>query len=434
VTSARRPTLACCCLTIFALSACQDGVATASAPAGAASFRRYVAIGTGISMGTMADGITSTSQRYAWPALLAAQAQASFTQPLLATPGCRVPLVAPLALSRLLSGAPVLTGDTTCAGRLPGSLPPFNDVAIDGATAWSAFSLTPADADSSGDRQARQLVPLVLRAGRTQVTEMVARRPALVSVELGAGELLGATSGLVVEAGGYAYLDSGATFVAADTFAAWYDRVIDSVNATRAKALLLGAVNIAHLAALRRGDELFSSTLDSLAFDAWYITLSSDCRTSSANNLVFVPGRVLEAVAEARAASLAGLPRPVLSCADVPGARDFVLTPADTAQLGAAARAMDAHIRQVAAAHGYAYVDADELFTEMDAARPAFNLTDLLTCTLPFGEYVSVDGVHPNGYGQRLIANAAAAALGRAYGFRIPARPVPALTPSDLCS
>jgi hypothetical protein len=46
----------------------------------------------------------------------------------------------------------------------------------------------------------------------------------------------------------------------------------------------------------------------------------------------------------------------------------------------------------------------------------------------PYGQYVSLDGVHPNVQGYQDMANAAAAALNQAYAFAIPENPQTVLT------
>ena len=94
-------------LALVVLAGCSQDRTTG--PAGQDAFQRYVAIGTSLSMGVQSDGVVYFSQQHSWTNLLAHQAFASFTQPLIAPPGCFSPLIAPLQLSRRLSGiqAPV---------------------------------------------------------------------------------------------------------------------------------------------------------------------------------------------------------------------------------------------------------------------------------------------------------------------------------------
>jgi hypothetical protein len=56
-----------------------------------------------------------------------------------------------------------------------------------------------------------------------------------------------------------------------------------------------------------------------------------------------------------------------------------------------------------------------------------------LSCTRPYGQFVSLDGVHPNVQGYQEMANAAARALNDAYDFAIPENPQTVLTPAEVC-
>jgi phospholipase/lecithinase/hemolysin len=55
------------------------------------------------------------------------------------------------------------------------------------------------------------------------------------------------------------------------------------------------------------------------------------------------------------------------------------------------------------------------------------------TCNNPYGQYVSLDGVHPNVRGYQLMANAAADALNATYSFTIAKNVQPVLTAAQLC-
>jgi hypothetical protein len=52
---------------------------------------------------------------------------------------------------------------------------------------------------------------------------------------------------------------------------------------------------------------------------------------------------------------------------------------------------------------------------------------------LPYGQYVSLDGVHPNAQGYQEMANAAADALNSTYGFAIPLNTQPVLPAAQIC-
>ena len=108
-------------LALLSLAACESDSANVTGPKGQEAFARYVAIGTSLTMGVQSDGVAYFTQQGDWTKLLAQQAFASYTQPLIAPPGCFSPLVAPLQFSRRLSGISATANqstsipDTTCA-------------------------------------------------------------------------------------------------------------------------------------------------------------------------------------------------------------------------------------------------------------------------------------------------------------------------------
>ena len=121
--------------------ACDHGDAPVAGPAGRDDFQRYYALGTGLSMGEQSGGVIHESQQQAWPALLAHMAGAEFDLPLLRSPGCSPPLVAPLQTGRWLSGASTEGRDSSCAGT--------------GLSAWSRLRKTRPWSTGAGWKRAR---------------------------------------------------------------------------------------------------------------------------------------------------------------------------------------------------------------------------------------------------------------------------------------
>jgi len=78
-------------------------------------------------------------------------------------------------------------------------------------------------------------------------------------------------------------------------------------------------------------------------------------------------------------------------------------------------------------------LDLNASLASFVAVKSHFNLSVFLTCTRPFGQYISLDGIHPTSDGQQAIANAAADALNSTYGFQIPKNERPVLTAAQLC-
>lgn len=406
---------------IVVLTACSDDRTTG--PAGQAAFTRYVAIGTSLSMGVQSDGVVYFSQQNDWTKLLAHQAFAPFTQPLIAAPGCFSPLIAPLQLSRRLSGLSASTRqdtsrvDTACVALGTYTLP-TNDVGIDGANTYDALYVTPETASVEGVKRRRQY-RLVLPPKKSQVTAMMQQKPTLVSVELGANEVLGAASGLLFPKAAYRGAASAGTFVPNAIWQPVYDVLIDSVKKTGAKVLLVGLPKTNGFVSLRTGDELYQ---DRAAFLNFGVIIAADCLGSA--NSIFVPIKVTTAVGTAQATGTAQ----TLSCADTPGAQDNILTPADVVVVDGVISGMNSHIQAVAQTNGWAYVDLSTVWAQWVARRGPFSVAFMFSCVRPYGQYVSLDGVHPNPQGYQDMANAAADALNQTYGFAIPANPQTALT------
>jgi len=411
---------------LVVLAACSQDRTTG--PAGQAAFQRYVAIGTSLSMGVQSDGVVYFSQQHDWTKLLSHQALASFSQPLVAPPGCFSPLIAPLQFNRRLSGISASANqatsipDTTCA--LFGTITlPTNDVAIDGANTYDALFVSPETASVEGVKRRRQY-RLVLPPRTTQVTAMMQQNPTLLSVELGGNEVLPVVSGLVFPKAGYRGAAAQGTFVPNAVWQPLYDQLIDSVKKTGAKVLLVGTPKPNGFVSLRTGDELYQ---DRAAFQSFGVIISPDCQGNP--NAIFVPIKVTSAVGAAQAT---GQPQ-TLSCTDQPGAQDNILTPADIQTVNAVIDGMNSHMQSVAQANGWAYMDMATVWAQWLQRRPAFSVVALLTCNNPYGQYVSLDGVHPNGVGYQEMANAAADALNAKYGFAIPTNPQPVLTAAQLC-
>ena len=112
-----------------------------------------------------------------------------------------------------------------------------------------------------------------------------------------------------------------------------------------------------------------------------------------------------------------------LSCTDTPGAQDNILTPADIQTVDGVLIGMNNHIKAVAQANGWAYWDMSAVWSTWVTRRGPFSVVNLLSCVRPFGQYTSLDGIHPNVQGYQEMANAAATALNATYGFAIPTNP-----------
>ena len=410
-------------LALAVLTACADDKPTG--PAGQEAFTRFVAMGTSLTMGVQSDGVAYFTQQQDWTKLLAHQAFAPFSQPLIAPPGCFSPLIAPLQLSRRMSGISAAANpaasipDTACAAFGTYTLP-TNDVGIDGANSYDALYVTPETTQVESVKRRRQY-RLVLPPKKSQVTAMMMQNPTLVSVELGANEVLGATTGLLLPAAAYR---TPFTYVPNSVWQPVYQRVLDSVKTTGAKAILVSVPNVSSIVSFRTGDELWQNRAEFVNFG---VIINANCQGST--NLIFVPLKVSTAVGTAQATGTAQN----LSCADSPGTQDNILTPADVTAITAVVAGMNSFIQSQAGTNGWAFLDLNAVLAKAIANRGPYSVVKQLGCVRPYGQYISLDGVHPNVQGYQEMANAAAIALNQTYGFAIPENPQAELTPAQVC-
>jgi lysophospholipase L1-like esterase len=412
---------------VLSIAACEDDNVHITGPKGQEDFARYVSIGTSVSMGVQSDGVFYSTQQTAWPALLAHQAFANkFTIPLIQGPGCYSPLITPIQFTRRLSGAAypsINAQDQVCA--LLGTITlPTNNVAMDGATTYAALRVTPetttvAPTNVESD-QRKRLYRAVLAPGKSQVTSMMAQKPTLISIELGANEALRTVlQGNVVPAAAYRQPDGTFSYYPISLWQPQYDAIVDSAAKTGAKVLLVSVPLIPNLVGMYPGDDFYQ---DRAAFASFGVTVSPDCQGNA--NQIYAFQKVLVALATKPS---------TLSCADNAGAFDQILTPDDITFIDNLITQMNAHVQSVAAAHSWAYLDLNIALASFIAVKSRFSLSRFLSCTRPFGQYISLDGIHPTADGQQVLANAAADALNTFYGFEIPLNPVTSKTPAQLC-
>ena len=404
-----------------ALVACEDDIAHVTGPKGQEAFTRYVAIGTSVSMGWNAEGVLYSTQANSWPAQLAnlARAADNFRIPFIQGPGCTPPLITPLQFGVRLNGRPIAgTGSlpdsdpANCAANFPSvTLPTATtrlggvNVAIGFARAYDALFVTPESTlvKQFGNLNNPRLYARVLGARTTQVTAMMAQKPTLVSLELGANEILPVASGLVVP---------NATYTPLAAFQGSYDKIVDSIKASGAKQVVVAGLldDIKKFPVFATGAEVAA---ESLVFNGFNITVQADCKTTNATNLLHTRGKIFATVFAA-SSSASKVP---LSCADAAGTVDYVLGTQEQADIKTLIDSYNVYIKSKADANGWAYFKLGALYD--NPGDPTFSLVTLLTNNLPYGPNIAADGTHPSKAGHTILAMAAAAALDQTYGFNL---------------
>jgi len=240
---------------------------------------------------------------------------------------------------------------------------------------------------------------------------MLAQNPKFVSVELGGDDIMGARSGLYLPV-------VGGTVVPLDAWKGYYTQVLDAVQSTAKRAILVGLVDDAmKFPGFRTGLEIYQARG---VFAAMGVTVTDECGDANRHNVLFVPVLIPLAIANRSTLTCENSPSLVLGPdgRPRPGTADFILAPEEIAALNAQGVQMNAFIREQAAARGWAYVELQAVYGRSDA-KPVFNPFALMTSMQPYGPYVSLDGIHPNTAGAKILAEAAAAALNDTYRLSI---------------
>jgi hypothetical protein len=343
-------------------------------------------------MGYASDGVLASSQQSSWPKLLANDIGVTFTLPLIDAPGCQPPYAAPLSQMRRLDNSLAVNTSTVCAANSAGVTLPAQNVAVTAQTTADAFTLAP----TSGSVAAR-----VLSVGQTQVAAMRAQNPTFVSIEFGAAEFLPALSGLLL---------NNTTIIPFATFTSGYENVVAAVKQTGAGALLVTLPgDVSKIPVVRTSAEISAQRA---AFLLLNVSVNANCDASP--NFVTLP-KVVFALFNGAVRASSGLTPYDLSCADVQGSADGILTPADISTLNALIAQMNAYITTKANENGYATMSLGVLYDTAKNGVP-FDLAAMLASTTPFGPNISLDALHPSAAGNAILAAAAKAAITAKYG------------------
>jgi hypothetical protein len=407
---------------VVALAACEshkDVLGPNPLPTGAL-FQSYVALGNSITAGWQSGGIYDATQRQSYAFLLAQQMGTQYHYAALAAPGCPAPIVNAQTGARL--GAP---NNPPCALRIATSVTDvLNNVAVPDARVLDPISVSTVASNA--------LTTLIL-GGQTQVQRALVARPTFATIWIGNNDVLAAgVTGLLtpfpaVPTPQQPIISPGIVSTQAQ-FQASYDAMIkqltDSMPAL--KGVLIGVVQIPSVAVLSPGAAIFAANAASAAFRGALaagaggaVVVNPNCNGSaSLVNLPLLLG-----------AMRAGSQPRTISCVKGSDPANplvgdiFVLDPAEQSTLSAVIKGYDDYIQAKATASGFAYYDPNVLLAAQRQAGNVPALPDFASTTAPFGALFSIDGVHPSGAGQRLIANDLIAVINTKYSTTL--QPVP---------
>ena len=398
----------------FLLGACyeDDSLNSPTTPAAGAAMARYVAMGNSITAGYQSNGIMDSTQQQSYAALIARAAGAPYYYKKLRYRGCAPPLVNNVTGLRFtLPGFPASTS-TTCDLLVPQELPWQSNTAVPGARMIEATT----NFDSTGGvpTSASNTLTGLFLGGKTQAEAMEEAQPTLVTAWLGNNDVLGALTSSS-NPGNPALVTSLAKFQAGT------DALFDRLEATGADVLIIGVANVTVIPYATVGQVIFCAknpgvggcpgTIGTSQLPATF-TVDANCVSTS----ILVPwSKYVPLIGAA-----AGGATTSLDCS----VDNMVSTSAETGNMVTAVTSYNDYLQTQAAARGFAFWDPNPTLQNLITTGqvPLFpNLSALGTGgSVTFGNYFSLDGVHPSALAHKLIADSVAANLNAAFGTTIP--------------
>jgi hypothetical protein len=367
-------------------------------------FNSYVAIGNSITAGFQSDGINDSTQQQAYPRLIANAMHTRYGFASLAMPGCRPPLNNFATQTRVtLPGDPPSTA-ATCELRDTSSVTSYlNNVAVPGITA--AQPTIPFDTATA--HQSNILWQLIL-GGKTMVDKALDARPTFATVWVGNNDVLS----FAVQ-GQPAGATSQASFVA--SYSAMIGRLI--AGAPGVKGVLIGVVQVTNAPILFTAQALQSPAFVAGLSVAAGKTIVVDPTTCTPTNTSLIGLPIVSAIR-------AGQLPPIIACAKTPTAPIgdiFVLDAAEQVQVKAIVDGYNAYIKAKADSIGFGYYDPNTTLARLATIDQVLgtHVPNLASATATFGQFVSLDGVHPNAAAHIQIANDLMAVINAKYGTHL---------------
>ncbi|MEP7087422.1 MAG: SGNH/GDSL hydrolase family protein [Gemmatimonadota bacterium] len=376
-------------------------------------FESYVSIGNSITAGFQSAGINDSTQRQSYAVLIAAAANTHFRIPLLNQPGCPPPIANFLTQARV--GGP---SAPPCALRAVEATPgPINNVAVPGAT-----SLSPTATIPGPDTLVENALTTFILGGETQVQRAAEARPTFVSAWIGNNDVLNASlSGILPATPG---ISNGVTSIT--TFTTNYKNLVTGLKAipTIKGGVLIGVINTANVPLLFRAAILVASPAAKAAFDAAAGTTTfidpRTCPITTTSLINFQLAGAIRAGQHPPQIECEALPPPYVPLGNV-----YVLDAAEQAAVADTVTAYNALIQAEADTLGFAYYDPNPAFVALKQSGDIPPFPDLTQPTAAFGDYFSLDGIHPARKAHAVLANSIIDVVNAKYGTSIPHTPIP---------
>jgi lysophospholipase L1-like esterase len=359
-------------------------------------FKSYVALGNSITAGFQSDGINDSTQKQSYALLLARSMGTRYAFPSLAMPGCRPPINNFLTQSRVtLAGQPASTA-ATCLFRSTSSITAaLNNVAVPAITSADPTVQAPIGQKSNPLEQ-------FILGGESMVQRALDAHPTFATVWVGNNDVLApAISG------------QPGTATNQTTFVNNYSKIINQLvaGAPGIKGVLIGVVQVAGTPVMVAGPAFANPAFGAGINQATNKTVFIDPGCATSTSLIGFP-----IVAQIKA----GTHPAAIFCSKQPsGLGDiFVLDAAEQAQTAAIVTGYNNYIKAKADSIGFAYYDPNPSLAAVAAKDPilATHVPNIGSATAPFGQYFTLDGVHPSATAHILIANDIITVINTKYG------------------
>ena len=364
-------------------------------------FASYVALGNSITAGYQSGGINDSTQQQSYAVLIARQMNTRFAYPSLVKPGCPPPIANFQTQARV--GGSTSTS-TTCFLR-QGITATLNNVAVPGIASADPTQLGTAAPNNN------PLMQLIL-GGETMVQKALDANPTFATVWVGNNDVLGPA----IE-GFPALATPQAAFVA--NYAKMMNELVQ--GAPGIKGVLIGVVQVAAapvmFTAQALQNPLFVGALDA----ATHKTITVDPTTCTPTNQSLIAIEIVLAIATNQHP-------PIIACAKTGIGQlgdIFVLDAGEQAQVAGIVSSYNAYIQAKADSIGFAYYDPNTTLARLATQDPvlASHVPNLANPTATFGQFVTLDGIHPSAAAHIQIANDLIAVINKKYGTNL--SPVP---------
>jgi lysophospholipase L1-like esterase len=372
-------------------------------------FSNFVAIGNSITAGFQSAGINDSTQQASFALLLAGQMRTRYAFPALAKPGCPAPIANALTQERLPSTSPCALRSIPRVNGLPVAPSSLNNVAVPG--------LGTADVTALGTDAPRNnaLTQLIL-GGKTMVQKALEVQPTFATIWMGNNDILAPALG---------GQPAGATPL--DAFRTNYAKMMNefTTGAPGVKGVLIGVVQVTGVPLLFRAavlqDPAAAAAASAIAGRTVFLDPVS-CTGAGLTSLIAVP--YIIAIRD-RPAAVPG----IVFCAKQGGDPDpgdvGILDPEEQVAVTTLIAGYNAYIKAKADSTGFAFWDPNPLFEQLHTSGAIPPFPNFLSTTQTFGQYISLDGIHPSSLAHKRITNELVTVINTKYGTKLTPIPFP---------